>query len=393
MNTLHQTEERPKIHFSPLQNFFIFCSAADKSILQRCPASEHNKYASIGATVFFTGVLATLSGGYALYTVFNSTALAIVLGLFWGSLVFNLDRFIVSTIKKSERKYGQLKQVTPRLLLAIFLAIVISKPLELKIFEQEINEQMHYTGVKKIEDMDLLYEQKIKAKSEGIELLNAKTEERFKQREKYYADYKCECEGSCGTRAKGAGSECIRKRDKYIKSDKEYQELKAQNDSYISLINQEVQALKNDKAKYKEELKGTFANGLMARLNALHELPLGPSLAIVLLLISIEIAPIFAKLLSPFGPYDHLLKTIEYDYEIDEISSISLRNQKLNNHLTLIASMEQEKVGQEILNNKETLHLIELAHQELVKEQLDIWVAQEKIKLRQNAKNEIKVNL
>lgn len=86
MSTLDQTEETPTTLFSPLQNFFIFCSAADKNILQRCPASEHNKYASIGATVFFTGMLASLSGGYALYTVFNNIALAIVLGLFWAVL-------------------------------------------------------------------------------------------------------------------------------------------------------------------------------------------------------------------------------------------------------------------------------------------------------------------
>jgi hypothetical protein len=222
-------------------------------------------------------------------------------------------------------------------------------------------------------------------KSASILALKNKTEERFVQREKYYEDYKCECEGSCGTGTRGVGSECKRKENKYIKADLEYQEIKKEHDHQAALIGQEITGLEKEKEKYKAELKATFANGLMARLNALNELPFGPSLAIVLLLICIEIAPIFAKLLSPFGPYDHLLKTIEYDYEIEEISSINLRNQKLNNHLTLVASIEQEKIEQQILNNKETLHLIELAHQELVKEQLDIWVEKEKAKLRERA--------
>lgn len=384
--TNHQQEKEPTtVPISPLLNFFIFCSAADKTILQRCPSSERNKYASIGATVFFTGVLASLSGGYALYTVFNNTAIALGLGIFWGTLVFNLDRFIVSTIKKSEQKYGQVKQVIPRLLLAIFLAIVISKPLELKIFEQEINEQMHYTGIQKTEKANRVYEEKIKSKSQSIQLLNEKTEERFTQREKYYEDYKCECEGTCGTKARGVGSECTRKQEKYLKADKEYLELKTQNEVQIRTIEQEIQLLKKQQKEYGEELKASFANGLMARLNALHELPSGPSWAIVLLLICIEIAPVFAKLLSPFGPYDHLLKTIEYDYEIEELSSISIRNQKLNNHLTLLASVEQEQLEQQIMNNKETQYLIEQAHQELVKEQLKIWVEQEKIKLYEEA--------
>jgi Domain of unknown function (DUF4407) len=385
MNDPQPERELINVSFNPLLNFFLFCSAADKTILQRCPASELNKYASIGATVFFTGVLASLSGGYALYTVFKDLTIAIGLGIFWGTLVFNLDRFIVSTIKKSGQKYGQLKQAVPRLLLAIFLAIVISKPLELKIFEQEIDEQMHYTGIKKIEAIDVLYEQKIESRLLQSQNINNKTEERLAQREEYYEAYKCECEGSCGTGEKGVGSECKRKQEKYLKADKEYQEMKTQNDSQIKRIDQEMQELKKEKDRYKAALKESFSNGLMARLNALHQLPPGPSIAIVLLLICIEIAPVFAKLLSPFGPYDHLLKTIEYDYEIEEISSISLRNQKLNNHLTLMASIEQEKVAQQIMNSKETLGLIERAHQELVKEQLDIWVEQEKQKLRENA--------
>jgi hypothetical protein len=365
--------------------FFIFCSAANQDILRRCPSSEHHKYASIGATVFFTGVLAALSGGYALYTVFNSVWMAIALGIFWGALIFNLDRFIVSTIKKGERKSDQILQVIPRTLLAIFLAIVISKPLELKIFEQEINETLHYAGVEKLEGINTLYDKKVQNRNVSIQQLKQHVEQRYSIREKYYEEYKCECEGSCGTGAKGVGSECLRKEKKYQKADQEYNDIKAENQMLIGQIEREIEALKNEKELYKAELKRTFSNGLLAQLSALSKLPAGPSIAIVLLLIFIEVAPIFAKLLSPFGPYDHLLKTVEYDYEIEEISSINLRNQKLNNQLTLLASVEQQKVEQQILNNKETMHLIEKAHQELVKEQLAIWVEQEKIKLREQS--------
>ena len=63
-----------------------------------CPQSEHNKYVGIGATVFFTGVLATISGGYALFSVFKSVYPAIAFGIIWGMVIFNLDRFIVSTL-------------------------------------------------------------------------------------------------------------------------------------------------------------------------------------------------------------------------------------------------------------------------------------------------------
>lgn len=121
--------------------FFWICSGANRHILRQCP-TEYSKYFGIGGTIFFTAAMATLSGGYAFYTIFNSTLWAVLFGVFWGLLIFNLDRFIVNTMY-SDGKYtiswGELAAGTPRLVIAIFLGIVISTPLEMKIFEDEIN--------------------------------------------------------------------------------------------------------------------------------------------------------------------------------------------------------------------------------------------------------------
>ena len=66
-----------------LKRFFIICSGADTTILENCSSGEQNKYAGIGATVFFTAVMAFIAAGYALYTVFDNlfTALSIIKGL------------------------------------------------------------------------------------------------------------------------------------------------------------------------------------------------------------------------------------------------------------------------------------------------------------------------
>ena len=123
-----------------LKQFFIICSGADTDILKKCSIGEQNKYAGIGATVFFTAVMATIAASYALYTVFDTLYSAIFFGLIWGLLIFNLDRYIVSTIKKRDNVIDEIIQASPRILLAVIIAIVISKPLELKIFEKEINQ-------------------------------------------------------------------------------------------------------------------------------------------------------------------------------------------------------------------------------------------------------------
>ncbi len=60
---------------------------------------------------------------------------------FWGLLIFNLDRFIVNTMYSDGKVtigWQELKSGMPRIIMAIFLGIVISYPLELKIFDDEI---------------------------------------------------------------------------------------------------------------------------------------------------------------------------------------------------------------------------------------------------------------
>lgn len=81
-----------------LKQFFILCSGADKDLLEDCSAGEQTKYVGIGATVFFTAVMAFIASAYALFTVFDSIYPAMLFGFVWSLLIFNLDRFIVSTI-------------------------------------------------------------------------------------------------------------------------------------------------------------------------------------------------------------------------------------------------------------------------------------------------------
>ncbi len=113
-------------------------------------STEHNTYAGIGTTIFLTAVLASLSGGYALWTVFQSYPYAITFGLLWGILIFNLDRYIVMSLHKSRGGFGafcrQVATASPRLLLALLIASVITVPLELKIFEREIIDQLEENG-------------------------------------------------------------------------------------------------------------------------------------------------------------------------------------------------------------------------------------------------------
>jgi hypothetical protein len=317
-----------------------------RSILKRCP-SDASKYTGIGATVFFTGILAVISSGYALYTIFDSTWRAVLFGLLWGCMIFNLDRFIVSSMKKRDNFRREFKIAVPRLVLAILIALVISKPLELKIFEKEINRQI---DVRKNEEV-------VKSKaaiSEGfpeiteletkIAVLKAEITDRetFRnQRQQEYDDERFgeKTRGTTGIRGIGTNA---KKRE--IQLDAAEEDLKAttlRNRAKIDAYEKEITALTVAKGREFETQKVTIDqyDGLAARMEALGQLARESDairladIFIILLFIAIETAPIFVKLISERGPYDHLLEVHEHHFENYKTGQIAQSDHQMNERI------------------------------------------------------------
>ena len=192
-----------------IQRFFILCSGADTAILDSCSKGEQTKFAGIGATVFFTAIMAFIASSYALYVVFDNVYIALLFGLIWGLLIFNLDRFIVSTLKKRNQFKQELLQVSPRIVLAIIIAIVISKPLELKLFEKEIDqvllEEKNELSLANQSQLALQYQPKIDALNNQILLLKEEVNQKKIETDALYDTFISEAEGTAGTGLLGKG--------------------------------------------------------------------------------------------------------------------------------------------------------------------------------------------
>lgn len=300
-----------------LQQFFIFCSGADTDILKTCSNGERNKYAGIGATVFFTAVMAFIAAGYALFTVFDNIYTAIFFGLIWGLLIFNLDRYIVSTIKKRDNKWNEITQATPRIILAIIIAVVISKPLEMKIFEKEINqvllEEKNAMTLANKEQLALQYSPKIERLNQDIAALKGEIAAKEAETNALYDTYITEAEGTAGTGILGKGPVYREKREKHDAYLAELQQLKETNGEKIAAIETQIASLNSDYDQVVANSQPVIDgfDGLMARINALGKLPWFPSFFIFLLFLAIETAPIIAKLLAPKGEYDFKLEEEE----------------------------------------------------------------------------------
>ena len=361
-----------------LQSFFILCSGADKNLLEGCSQGEKTKFVGIGATVFFTAVMAFLASAYALFTVFDSVYPATAFGLVWSLLIFNLDRFIVSTIRKRDKLSAEFLQATPRILLAIIIAIVISKPLEIKIFEKEINtvllKEKNAMALKNKKEVADYFKTDLDKNKAEVDKLKLEISTKEKEVNTLYETYIKEAEGTAGTKKLGKGPVFKEKIAKHDLSKKELDTLQKTNLAKIAVLEKENKKLEADLDKKVTQTQPIIDgfDGLMARINALNSLPWLPSFFIMLLFLAIETSPIIAKLLSPKGEYDYKLEDLETalkaTIEQDKYQRTLLVQTSASMHDKVYADIAEDKKLYE-LQRKNATDLLELQSNTFVEKQ------------------------
>jgi len=322
-----------------LRDFFWFCSGTNISMLKRTP-SEHQKYIGIGATVFFTGIFAGIAAAYALFYVFNDLQIyvrilaAIGFGALWGLMIFNLDRYIVSSMKKNGSLWGQLKIALPRFLLAAVIALVISKPLELQIFHTSIEYKLREMEQKQLQKIEALkadrYQEPIATIEKEIAALKGEIETKTVQRNLLEEEARKEADGTGGTGKRGLAQVYQMKKENAQKADQELQQLIAFNTPLITAKQQELDKVRAELEAEQKKVNAGAYDGFDKRLSALGAVTAeNPTIAIaswfvMLLFICIEISPILVKLLSYRGPYDDMLESHEKIFEHQRIRKIAV---------------------------------------------------------------------
>jgi hypothetical protein len=344
-----------------LEQFFLFCAGTDASVLAQCP-TDRNKYMGIGATVFFTGLLAFFSSGYALYTVFESWWAAVAFGAVWGLMIFNLDRYIVMSMKSNGRWWRDLGVALPRIALAVLLAVVISKPLEMKIFEKEIQAelvQMEQEVFKAQEDrVQDRFAAQIAEQRGQIEQLKAEIAAKTALRDTLVRIAAQEADGTGGSGRRNLGPIYRAKKADADRAEAELAALVALHQPQIQAKEMAALTLQHSTQAEMKSLQRSRYDGLAARMEALSRLSRGSgaiwlaSLFIMLLFVAIETAPIVVKLISYRSPYDYLLQNLEHVFEAENLEKVALRTNALRNkvkydtetgaHLTA-AQIEAEK--------------------------------------------------
>ncbi len=412
MNTDYYTSPKP----SYLMRFLWKAAGADSYILEKCTYTDHVKYACLGGIVLATGVMAALAGGYAFYIIFSpkgqainpetiesidqsidfGTALmSVIFGCIWGLIIFNIDRFIVASTGKGDGTEAitsaEIKAAIPRIIMGIIIAITISKPVELRMFKTEID-------VKLQEEQDELYNDRIgtikvkynetieNAKTE-INRLRSQTSESKSRLDDLKRQLLAEIGEGVGSGVAGDGPTAAAIRVQIADYQQEYELLKEENDRLLAI---EENSLKDNEEKLKVALAKADAttdayNGLNARLKIVHDIVSWEIiLFITLLFMSIELTPIFFKMMLIKSPYDYLNDNIKGLVRAEKGIEIKydFYKDKKGVHRDLIINHQSEKIL------KEKIRLLQ-AQSELNEIVVESWKNKEIKNIQKNPENYI----
>ncbi|MBT7622914.1 MAG: DUF4407 domain-containing protein [Flavobacteriaceae bacterium] len=355
---------------SRFTKFLWWCCGADSKILVKATNYDRVKYAGIGGIVFVCGALATLSGGLAFQAAFGSKSYGadkieinnaitesssfiseylpfladislfnvanILFALIWGLMIFNIDRFIVSSTGKGDgtdnitlKEFGQ---ATPRLIIALIIAITMSKPLEIKVFESEINAELEKEQREYVAELNESTEakfneeyKKLEEKRKPLDLrkteIGKTLEERRLEIVELRDELQFEIQGRTRSGVSGFGPAARQIEANIATAETELEFLRASLTEEQATIDKELFDVKTqfnsfDSRRAKERLdnekmaKGL--DGLLKRIEIGDEVAGIIAYFLMLLLICIEVGPIFFKLMMNKGPYDYMEQNLKY---------------------------------------------------------------------------------
>ena len=408
-----------KYPFRKLYQLFLWASGAELEILEKA-SHDKNKFFGIGGTIIFTALMASFAGGYAIYTTFNNYFLAMFFGIFWGALIFNLDRYIVSTFGVGDGKRTISKQelieAAPRILMAIVLGFVIATPLELKLFEKSINEQIEQnvrierqklkneasaendplvvnwmTRINKLEKDNNNYQNVIDSKLKTYNKANQDQQDEWNNGK------------FSGKPGKGELWEELKlKSDRaledYQKYESEYTKKIANNTKEIESLNEKINKQVGLNLNESEKSKRVIEQnrGLLVRLEALSEITsrhptlLFAKWLITILFIFIEIAPILFKMMTERGTYDDILDRIKHEAKVKQLLLQSNINEEINVAVKVHKDKNEQKLNAELMANKDLLESIAKAQAEIAQVAIDEWKKEQLKKVKNNPSSMIK---
>ena len=348
---------------SSVMRFLWKCAGGDRYLLERATYSDQIKYMCLGGIVFATGALAGIAGGYAFYTIFEprgsaienpidtqTVFTAIFFGIIWGLMIFNIDRFIVTSTGKGDGTeaitMGELKSALPRILMGMIIAMTISKPVEIRMFKTEIDIKLREKQLEQQADyqakVDKTYSDREKLLVADFGKIETQRADLLNRIKDYESQYRKETAEGMGGRGQGEGPVARVLKLQQSKLEVELAKFDEINKEELIDLNSKKKELRlaKDKERGNNERIANGLDGLLERIKIAHEVAgFWISLFITLLFMAIELTPIFFKLMLTKTTYDYLAENrdelIKAEYGIEVKYDYYKDKQGVEKHLTV----------------------------------------------------------
>ena len=374
---------------------FWKAAGADQYLLERSTYSDQIKYFCLGGIVVATGVMAALAGGYAFYTIFSpkdpetgdmifsisDAVISCIFGIVWGLIIFNIDRFIVASSGKGDGTEAITKQeiigAIPRIIMGIVIALTISKPIEIRMFQTEIQAELYKVKQVKLQKDKSIVEANFKNKLEELDNEINILEKKISDKEQVYNQRQNEWDEFTKRGNDAPRHLAIANDAKAIwqRTEKIY---RPQINSKLEEVNKQI--ILRDKEIEQTKNNANSLNGLALRIRLAEKVAgFWISLFITLLFMVIELTPIFFKMMLIKGPYDYM------DDNIKDLARAESGIEVIYNYYEDAQGMEAHKVVNHAaeLKKKEKLLIIQ-AQEELNEKIIQNWKNEKLIDIEQN---------
>jgi hypothetical protein len=149
-------EKKPRTPGSRLRTLAIL-GGAEGEILDRVPG-ETPRFVQMFFVLAGTALVSAISMLFALTTGVQAAIwLAVPLAIVWALIIFNLDRFLTSTMTSTRNVWRLVGLAIPRIVMAAIIGFVVAEPLVLQIFHNDIAREVASTNITQAQsDQDAL---------------------------------------------------------------------------------------------------------------------------------------------------------------------------------------------------------------------------------------------
>jgi hypothetical protein len=181
------TQTTPNLNISFITRILLWLSKTDTELYIKSPKNVRYTRTGFGFLVLFTGVFAFLTASYFIRTLFHqydpatnsftvstyALVASYLIGMFFAAGIVEIDRTIVSV--------GSRVSALGRLPLAVIIGLVVSIPLKVLMFSEQINKELTLAAqAENVEHIDRRTERVFNAESRINNLQNRIDEERSK---------------------------------------------------------------------------------------------------------------------------------------------------------------------------------------------------------------------